>query len=382
MLPPTLLIKESSAKSVFLYSMRSMFNLPLVKNRLAVLWREVFGHFRNDALVYACVAAYSMICLGVLHFAGHWEQSSHTLYFVQWPVLFLWFMPMMAITFDLVHGIYRFRSRRIRAYRLLFGAKRLARLFSGMVLLMALMIFQGSFTSLKNMLPIMAGGFPYDTLHADIDRSIHFGHDPWQLLSPLAAHPIALAIVEWNYSVLWFVLCFASLFLVATSPWANAVRTRYMLMFMFVWVFCGNVLAGLFLSAGPAFYGQVTGDTSRFADQLTFLSGGQAHSFQLYLWQIYESGVAGFGSGISAFPSVHVALITMNALFLSDRFPKLAWPAAAYTLLIVASSVYLGWHYAIDGYVSILVVVFAHGLLKKWEARSQQRAARGLFAAG
>jgi hypothetical protein len=362
--------------------MRSLFYMPLVKSRLPMLWWEVSGHIRNDALVYACVAAYSIICIGVLHFSGHWEQASHTLYFVQWPLLFLWFMPMMAVTFDLVHGILRFRSRRIRAYGLLFGVKRLARLLAGMVLLMALMIFQGSFTSIKNMLPIMAGGFPYDTLHADIDRIIHFGHDPWQLLYPWAAHPIVLAVVEWNYSVLWFVFCFAALFFVATSPWANAIRTRYMLMFMFVWVFCGNVLAGLFLSAGPAFYGQVTGDTSRFADQLTFLSGGQAHAFQLYLWRIYESGVAGFGSGISAFPSVHVALITMNALFLSERFPKLAWPAAAYTLLIVASSVYLGWHYAIDGYVSILVVILAHGLLKSWKTRSQQRAARGLLAAG
>ncbi|MBX9466781.1 MAG: phosphatase PAP2 family protein [Rhizobium sp.] len=354
----------------------------MVKSRFIAMWREVAGHLCADAIVYGCVGAYSLICLGVLHFTGHWEQSSHTLYFIQWPLLFLWFMPMMAVTFDLVHGIHRFRSRRVRAYRLLFGIKRLARLFSGMALLMALMIFQGSFTSLKNMLPIMAGGFPYDTLHADIDRIIHFGHDPWQLLYPFAAHPIVLSVVEWNYSVLWFVLCFAALFFVATSPWADAVRTRYMLMFMFVWVFCGNVLAGLFLSAGPAFYGQVTGDTSRFADQLVFLSGGQAHSFQLYLWQIYESGVAGFGSGISAFPSVHVALITMNALFLSDRFPKLALPAAAYTMLIVASSVYLGWHYAIDGYVSIVVVVLVHGLLKNWEVRGRQRFTRSLLSAG
>lgn len=362
--------------------MTAVLETPLVKNRLLVLWRDVAAHLRDDGLVYACVAGYSLICFGVLQVSGHWEQSSHTLYFAQWPLLFLWFMPMMAVTFDLVHGIHRFGSGRGRVYRLFFGTKRLARLFAGMILLMALMIFQGSFTSFKNMLPILAGGFPYDTLHADIDRFIHFGHDPWQLLYPMMAHPIVLAVVEWNYSVLWFVICFAALFFVATSTWADAIRTRYMLMFMFVWVFCGNVLAGLFLSAGPAFYAEVTGDTSRFVDQLAFLTGGQARSFQLYLWKIYESGVAGFGSGISAFPSVHVGLITMNALFLADRFPKLAWPAAAYTMLIVVSSVYLGWHYAIDGYVSIVVVVLAHGLLKSWEARSQQRSTRGLLAAG
>jgi membrane-associated phospholipid phosphatase len=354
--------------------MSSLSDPRAAESRVLVLWRETKGHMRRDALIYACITAYSLACLLVLQLSAHWEQSSHAIYFVQWPVLFLWFMPMMAVAFDLAHGILRFGHGRSRAYRHVFGARRLARLLSGLALLMALMIFQGSFTSFKNLLPILADGFRYDRLHADIDRFIHFGHDPWQFLYPLAGNRTVLAVVEWNYSILWFVLCFVALFFVATSPRANGIRSRYMLMFMFVWVFCGNVLAGLFLSAGPAYYGLVTGDTARFAEQMTFLSGGQARAFQEYLWQVYESGVAGFGSGISAFPSVHVGLITMNALFLAERCPKLALPAAAYTLLIIASSVYLGWHYAIDGYVSVVVVVFAHVALKGFEARRSQMA--------
>lgn len=353
----------------------------LMKNRLQMFRQEVAGHLRDDALVYALVAVHTLICFGLLHFTGRWEQSSHTLYFAQWSLLFLGFMPMIAVTFDLVLAIHRYGSGRVRAFKLLFGIKRLSRFVAGILLLMALMIFQGSFTSIKNMLPILSGGFPYDTLHADIDRFIHFGYDPWELLYRLAAHPTVLAVVEWNYSVLWFAICFACLFFVATSNWANGIRLRYMLMFVFVWFFCGNVLAGLFLSAGPAFYGEVTGDTARFAEQLAFLSGGQTRIIQHYLWDIYGSGVGGFGSGISAFPSVHVGLITMNALFVSDRFPRLAGLAAGYTLFIVASSVYLGWHYAIDGYVSIVVVVIAHGLLKSWDARRGSRQNPALLAA-
>lgn len=349
--------------------MNSLIDPDGAERRFLVLWRETRTHMRRDRLIYACVAVYSLACLCVLHFSAHWEQSSHAIYFVQWPLLFLWFMPMMAVAFDLVHGILRFGDGRRRAYRHVFGTRRLARLLSGLALLMALMIFQGSFTSFKNMLPILADGFRYDRIHADIDRFLHFGHDPWTFLQPLVGNKTVLALVEWNYSILWFVFCFTGLFFVATSPRANAIRTRYMLMFMFVWVFCGNVLAGLFLSAGPAYYGLVTGDTARFADQMSLLSGGQARAFQDYLWQVYQSGVAGFGSGISAFPSVHVGLISMNALFLSERHPRLALPAAAYTLLIIASSVYLGWHYAIDGYVSVFVVVLAHWALKALETR-------------
>lgn len=337
------------------------------------LLSEIAQHLRRDAWIYICIAGYTFVCLAILMATGHWEQSSHTNYFLQWPLLFLYFFPLMAIIVDLAHVILRFGDGRARTYRHLFGRRRLARMLSGVALLMALMIFQGSFTSIKNMLPILAGGFQYDRLHADIDRMIHFGNDPWLLLFTIAGNRWILAIVEWNYSVLWFAICFASLFFVATSPRADTIRGRYMLMFMLVWVLCGNVLAGLFLSAGPAYYGAVTGDGARFSALAAFLADGQAHAFQQYLWTLYEKGVSGFGSGISAFPSVHVGLITMNALFLAERGRRWAAAGAAYVLLIMASSVYLGWHYAIDGYVSAALTIVAHHRVKAVFTRRRGR---------
>jgi hypothetical protein len=139
---------------------------------------------------------------------------------------------------------------------------------------------------------------------------------------------------------------------------------------MLVWIVVGNVLAGAFLSAGPAYYGLVTGDTGRFADQLGFLRHGAAWSnsavsYQDYLWQLYAAGLTGFGSGISAFPSVHVGLITMNALFIADYSRRLGLIAFAYVAFVAASSVFLAWHYAIDGYVAIAVTVALHVLLKR-----------------
>ena len=65
--------------------------------------------------------------------------------------------------------------------------------------------------------------------------------------------------VEWNYSIVFFTGSFGLLFFVATSPLAARVRTRFIFCFMLVWVILGNVLAGLFMSAGPAFYGRVDG---------------------------------------------------------------------------------------------------------------------------
>jgi hypothetical protein len=53
---------------------------------------------------------------------------------------------------------------------------------------------------------------------------------------------------------------------------------------------------------------------------------------------------------------MHVAVVTLNALMLSgiNRFVgALGW---LYAGVISVASVYLGWHYAIDGYVSIALV--------------------------
>lgn len=77
---------------------------------------------------------------------------------------------------------------------------------------------------------------------------------------------------------------------------------------------------------------------------------------------------------------MHVALITVVALFVSERsraFGALAW---IYVVFIVLSSVYLGWHYAIDGYAALVSVVALYWGLR-WIMPAQThwrwRASRG-----
>ena len=56
----------------------------------------------------------------------------------------------------------------------------------------------------------------------------------------------------------------------------------------------------------------------------------------------------------------------MNAFFVMDRSRRLGMVALCYVGLVAASSVYLGWHYAIDGYVSIAVVAILHSACKRF----------------
>jgi hypothetical protein len=336
----------------------------MVKGWFFELASHIVARISADRWLYIAIAAYCVAGLVMLVVSDHLELMAYGLYFGQWTYLFLFFMPLLAILFDSAWIVIRFNERRSRALRRALSPQRLAHLISGMLLMMALMIFQGTFTSIKNLLPLLRGGFLYDRVLADVDVWLSFGTDPWRLLHAPLGNGIVSGVVDWNYSVLWFLLCFGALFYVVTSPRAANVRVRYVSMFMLVWLACGNVLAGVFISAGPVFYGLVTGDEDRFSDHLNLLASSDATSsavaFQRYLWSLHESGTAGLGSGISAFPSVHVGLIALIAFFAMEVSHRFGIVSFAYLVLVMASSVYLGWHYAIDGYASVLVVAGMH----------------------
>jgi membrane-associated phospholipid phosphatase len=88
-------------------------------------------------------------------------------------------------------------------------------------------------------------------------------------------------------------------------------------------------------------------------------------SYQDYLWMLHSLGQTGFGSGISAFPSVHVGLAVFNALFAWEYSRRLGILAFAYAGLIEVTSVYLGWHYAIDGYAAAIVTVLIYAATRQ-----------------
>ena len=332
---------------------------------------------RADGALYLFILVYAAVGLIFLDWAGASDRATYSIYVVRWLMLFGVMLPAAAIILRVALLAHRFDSHRALVARRVFSSANLAYFAAGLLLLMAMMLFQGTFTSVKNAMSVWHHGFPYDRLHADIDAAIHFGTDPWRLLYAFAAFDVVRLIVEWNYNVLWFVICFAALFFVATSPEAAPIRTRYILSFMSVWIVVGNIFAIMFLSAGPAFYGQATGDILRFGEQLAFLardvnSPNSAAAYQAYLWNLHQAGLTGFGSGISAFPSVHVGLITLNALFIGEYSRRLGLVAFGYVAFVLASSVYLAWHYAIDGYAAIALTAVIYLSLRRCMSRRSE----------
>jgi membrane-associated phospholipid phosphatase len=79
---------------------------------------------------------------------------------------------------------------------------------------------------------------------------------------------------------------------------------------------------------------------------------------QDYLLQNYIAGDTQHLSGISAFPSMHVSMAFIF-LLLSSYYNKTVFTGfLVFFLFIMIGSVFLGWHYAVDGYFSILSTWF------------------------
>jgi membrane-associated phospholipid phosphatase len=80
------------------------------------------------------------------------------------------------------------------------------------------------------------------------------------------------------------------------------------------------------------------------------------------LWQKYATREVIFAGGISAMPSMHVAMATLFALVCWRTRRWLGIVMATYAVIIQIGSVHLAWHYAIDGYAGSL------GMLLIWWA--------------
>lgn len=212
-----------------------------------------------------------------------------------------------------------------------------------------------AFTTLKVAIPDVVP-FYADRVLAALDLRLH-GTDPWAWAHSVVSEPLS-AIIFASYGFGWLVQWFGTLLFVAfwNSP---ARRLRYLWAFALTTILCGTVLATLLSSAGPIFYDQLYGG-DRFAGlQAALAQNGHATPVQAYanyLLAAYESGRPELGTGISAMPSMHVAFVTLNALFLTGFGRRWAMAGWSFAALILFGSVYAGWHYAVDGYLSILVV--------------------------
>lgn len=263
-------------------------------------------------------------------------------------------------------------DRPIRFLRRAFVSNDIAgRFLRGVPMLLALVVFMPAFSALKSAIPLF-NDYTWDAPLIAVDRALH-GTDPWRLLQTVLDHPWITAAIALIYQ-LWILLIYAGgvyfCFLV-TDP---VLRARYFIAYFGIWIVIGCLMAVGLSSVGPCFVGPILGNPY-FDEQMLYLYWADSHTpvmvldVQKTLLNWYYSGSQGLGRGITAMPSMHVAMAFLFALAIRHRSKPLGYAFFAFLVLIIIGSVHLAYHYAVDGYVSILMTA-AIWYLARFPARA------------
>lgn len=329
------------------------------------------GHHR---MVFGIMAAYWALCLLLGAFSGRAVNP-----FLYAPVFLLIFLLLTAF----VVGRSMMDLRRSASARVSWSAVRedlnarytqddrvrIVLMFAGLSVTLSL------FQSVKAMIPAI-NPFALDARFAEMDRMLHGGFYPHEILQPFMGYPVVslVTLILYNLWLPLVFLVFCRQILDGTDP---ALQKRYLVSFVLAWFLIGTLGAIGLSSAGPVYYEQVTElapGTGPYAGLIAYYGDvGSALPFFLtdmheMLWGFYQSGAVAPGAGISAMPSVHVALALHMFLVARHEGPRLAWLFGIYAGVIMLGSVHLGWHYAIDGYLGaamMLAIWWFSGLLAK-----------------
>ena len=213
------------------------------------------------------------------------------------------------------------------------------------------------FLPLKYAIP-QAIPFWLDAPLAAADRAL-FRADPWQILD----HYFGWAAVPLDFIYgLWLPTQLLVMFTVMLAP-SSPAKSRALVAYSLAWLLLGVVCATLFSSVGPIFHDRVFGGSEFAALSETLRARGAAIALveSDTMWFAFANGNPGLVAGISAFPSLHVAISLWIVLAARTMAPRLAALSLVYFALISLGSVQLGWHYVGDG------IGGAIGMLAVWK---------------
>ncbi|MFT3730187.1 MAG: phosphatase PAP2 family protein [Hyphomicrobium sp.] len=241
-----------------------------------------------------------------------------------------------------------------------FMADLAARLFdprrwaTGFPMGVAMLAFMYVYAIFKYNIPLIAP-FSWDQTFEVWGRMLHFGLHPWQWLAPLLGNPTVTSLLCANY-VLWGALLWGTTVALGFSGKNNVLRTRFFLTFMLTWSIGGSLLAIAFSSAGPCFWQSLNLPGNPYGGVMENLHASNnvftraVLLTQDTLWQGYSNHA--LIAGISAMPSMHNAtalLLALTGLHFGRVIAITMW---THCILVFIGSIWLGWHYAVDGYVA------------------------------
>jgi hypothetical protein len=234
------------------------------------------------------------------------------------------------------------------------------------VLVAALVVpVQITFQSVKQSLgPVL--GFRWDRPLSDLDRLLHAG-PAWRVFEPFMTQSF-VRMLDVLY-IMWFPLLIV---FIAWCCWTThrTLRERAILAWLLLWIGGGTVGAWLMSSGGPVYYAGIVGQPEpayvELIDRLDALDIQIARKNHRGIWDMNQEDRWGPFGGISAMPSMHVAVVALIAMAAWRRWRPAGMAMWVFALLTQVGSVVLAWHYAIDGYVGVLLAWASWVLAGRW----------------
>ena len=199
----------------------------------------------------------------------------------------------------------------------------------------------------------LLNGRTWDQALWDIDRALLFGLSPSLFLTGLFTSPLFLRALDFFYSSLYLIVVLVSVPLLLVLP-TRPRRMAFLAAYSLIWI-AGNAFYIALPSWGPVFVvPQVFEETLRHmpgtvsVQRLLFREISSLVTDPLGPRQVHLGCVA-------AFPSLHLAVVTVLAL--ACRWSSRRWPFlyAAGVFVMLIGSVVTGYHYLVDGWAGILL---------------------------
>ena len=234
----------------------------------------------------------------------------------------------------------------------------------------AIIIFNYTYFWLKVCVP-MVNPRLWDEALSRLDTVLHFGYSP----SIVLLESVRGELLGWldRWYGLWLPTVSLSIAFFCAHP-RPLVRRRFVLSCVLVWIVGAWIYTAL-----PAL-GPVYVYTELWRDVLPGMPAN--HNAQQLLWENYQIIQRGIEDGqlyrfnptrgVAAMPSLHVGVHWMLMLWMHRYARPLFIPAAVAAFLTFLGSIITGWHYAVDGYVGILLGQGAY-----WAALRLEREKRG-----
>lgn len=220
----------------------------------------------------------------------------------------------------------------------------------------------------------------FDLFYWNLDRSLHFGVQPsvYMMENFGPNHEFSLAI-DWLYKAYFkYKLIVSAIFMLELG--GRKLTENYFSAYTLLWTLGG--LAYLITPTdGPCFavltqyavnpaelvhrfpFPVVANLSPEYVQSYLGAKIWIAKNYQELLWSARLQFLSGQSLpdmfyGIAAMPSLHVSAVTMLAVFLKRLSSLGGIIGFAYLLVIFTGSVFLQWHYAVDGYAGLALAAF------------------------